>query len=233
VTRKRALIIGASSGIGEATAVALADLGWSVTAIARRMERLRNLSNGRDNIEVREVDVSDVNALEKVISDCNPIDAIVYAAGWNLSERELNVLDPLDWYTSMSINIDGAFHATRFVLPQMRGRGGVIVYVSSISATEPDGSGAAYQASKRALHGLAHAVTIEESQHGVRASLVLPGLTATELNYKRRVPPSDDERALFLTPEDVAATIVHICTLPPRVMITELTIVPTAAARNR
>jgi serine 3-dehydrogenase len=71
----------------------------------------------------------------------------------------------------MSINVDAAFYATRSVLSKMRHRGDVIVYVSSISALQPNASGASYQASKRALHGLAHAV------NGVRASLVSPELT--------------------------------------------------------
>jgi serine 3-dehydrogenase len=73
--------------------------------------------------------------------------------------------------------VDAAFYATRSVLSKMRHRGDVIVYVSSISALQPNASGASYQASKRALHGLAHAVNVEESKNGVRASLVSPELT--------------------------------------------------------
>ena len=92
---------------------------------------------------------------------------MIYCAGWNLPERELAILSTKDWYRSFDINIHAAFASTQAVLPGMRERGaGTIVFISSISATHPDGSGASYQSSKRALHGLAEAINYEEGRTG-------------------------------------------------------------------
>lgn len=227
-------MIGASSGIGASTAVGLANLGWAVTAVARREDRLLDIAGQNPNIRTTTLDVTDASALNHTLEEVGPLDALIYAAGWNLPNRELDVLNTEDWYHAFNVNVNGAFIATRAALPQMRLKGGgVIVYVSSISAVRADASGAAYQASKRALHGLAEAINIEEVGHGIRASIVMPGLTKTEFNSLRRTPPSEEQRASFLTSKDVADAIVFICELPAGVMIPELTIVPTANPWNR
>lgn len=234
MNQRKALVIGASSGIGASTALGLADLNWAVTAVARRQDRLRDLALQNPNIQTTTLDVTDTSALNHTLEQVGPLDALVYAAGWNFPERELEVLDPDDWRHAFNVNVNGAFIATQAALPQMRlNGGGVIVYVSSISAVRADASGAAYQASKRALHGLAEAINLEEVGHGIRASIVMPGLTKTEFNSLRRTPPSETQRSQFLTSQDVADAIIFICELPARVMIPELTIVPTANPWNR
>lgn len=231
---RRALVIGASSGIGAATALSLADLDWAVTAAARREDRLRDIALRNPKIRTTPLDVTDASALNDTIEQVGPLDALVYAAGWNFPDRELDVLNPEDWLHTFSVNVHGAFIATRAALPRMRlNGGGVIVYVSSISAVRADASGAAYQASKRALHGLAEAVNLEEAGHRLRASIVMPGLTKTDFNSLRRTPPSEAQRAGFLTSQNVADAIIFICQLPTSVMIPELTIVPTANPWNR
>lgn len=231
--QRHALVIGASSGIGAATAIGLSGRGWAVTAAARREDRLADLAREHPGVRTAAVDVTDGPALRQVVEQAGPLDALVYSAGWNLPDRELGVLTPEDWHRTFSVNVDGAFAATQAVLPQMRLTGGLIVYVSSISAEHVDGSGAAYQASKRALHGLAEATGFEEGGHGIRTSLVMPGLTRTEFNALRRTPPTEEQRADFMTPEDVAEAIVFICELPTHLMIPSLTIVPTVNPWNR
>jgi serine 3-dehydrogenase len=233
MSKMHAVVIGASSGIGKETVLGLVTLGWNVTAIARRGNLLDELSALHANITTQVVDVENTKLLEKIIRESEPIDALIYAAGYNIPERELSVLDATNWHKLQRINVDGAFYATTAALEQMRIHGGVIVYVSSISASQADVSGAAYQSSKRGLHGLAAAVNIEESKNRVRASLVAPGLTRTDFNSLRRNPPSEEQRAQFLTPHDVAQAVIFICTLPAHVMIPELTIVPTAIPGNR
>ena len=232
--RRRALILGASSGIGAATAVSLAERGWHVLAAARREDRLAELAKEHSGICTAVVDVSDTAAVRSLVESSEPLDALVYAAGWNLPDREIKVLAEEDWKRSFSVNVDGAFAATQAVLPQMReAGGGVIVYVSSISAEKVDASGVAYQASKRALNGLAEVTSLEEGHYGIRTSLVMPGLTATEFMGRRRVPPTAEQRATFMSAEDVADAIAYICELPPRLMIPSLTIVPTVNPWNR
>ena len=233
MTQRHALVIGASSGIGAATAIGLSTRGWAVTAAARRGGRLAGLAHEHPGIRTAVVDVTDGHALHQVVEQAGPIDVVVYSAGWNLPDRELAVLTPEAWHRSFSVNVDGAFAVTQAVLPQMRLNGGLIVYVSSISAEHVDGSGAAYQASKRALHGLAEATSFEEGKHGIRTSLVMPGLTRTEFNALRRTPPTDEQRADYMTPEDVAEAVVFICELPTHLMIPSLTIVPTVNPWNR
>jgi serine 3-dehydrogenase len=234
MTKRRALVIGASSGIGAAVAIGLSNRGWDVTATARRKDRLADLAHEDPRIQTTMVDVTDEKELRQVVAEVGAIDALIYAAGWNLPDRELNVLAVEDWHRAFSVNVDGAFAATQAVLPHMRREGGgVIVFVSSTSAEHADASGAAYQASKRALHGLAEATNFEEGRHGIRTSLVMPGLTKTEFNSLRRNPPSEEDRLNFMKPEDVAAAIIFICELPSHLMIPELTIVPTVNPWNR
>ena len=234
MSNRHALVIGASTGIGAATARTLSLSGWDVTAIARRPQLLNVLSQENPRIRGIGGDVTDTDALDTLVRREGPFQAVVYAAGWNVPDRELTVLDTHTWRQLMSVNVDGAFTAVSAALPAMRAAGdGLIIFVSSISAVQPDASGAAYQASKRALHGLAGAINLEEGHHGIRACLVLPGLTRTDFNALRRNAPSEEQRATFLSPQDVASAIAFICELPPHVLVPELTVVPTANPWNR
>ena len=90
----------------------------------------------------------------------------------------------------------------------------------------PDLSGAAYQASKRGVLGLAHAVRMEEKQNGIRTSVICPGLVNTELVEKRPVKTLPEVLAQALQPEDVAETILYVSKLPPRAVIPELHLLP-------
>ena len=93
----------------------------------------------------------------------------------------------------VSVNLNGAYYATHAVLPAMRERrSGHLIYIASVSALWPDPSGAAYQAAKRGLLGLAHAVRFEEKENGIRTSVVCPGLVETEILVKRPVKPTPE-----------------------------------------
>lgn len=231
---KHALIIGASSGIGAATAEQLAKDNWLVTAAARRSERLVNLSSKFPNIRPQELDATDRTAVEETIRTLPVVDALIYAAGHNVPERELDVLVESDWRQLFDVNVTGAFHAIQAVLPKMRAAGGgLIVLISSISAERGDASGAAYQASKRALHGLAEATSFEEGPNHIRTTLIMPGLTRTDFNSLRRNPPDEEARKKFLSAEDVAGAVVYVCKLPSHVFVPSLTIVPTSNPWNK
>lgn len=230
-----ALVIGASSGIGRATAVQLAQEGVSVMAAARRLDRLRELESELTaqglKVAVSEADAAkaaDMRRLAKETRDqFGKIDILVYATGTNTPDRSMRRLRPEIWDALIQVNLNGAYYATDAVLSEMReARSGYLIYVSSISGLAPDVSGAAYQASKRGLVGFAHAIRMEERENGIRTSVVCPGLVNTEILEKRPVKPSAETLAKALLADDVAELIVGIAKLNPRVDIPEVQITP-------
>jgi len=232
-----ALVIGASSGIGRATAIQLARDGALVMASARRIERLRELRDALAaegfRVEVHAADARDAAAMEELAEatrrTLGPIDILVYATGTNTPDRAFRRLRPPIWDELIRTNLDGAYYAAYAVLPAMRERGrGHLVFISSISGQAPDVSGAAYQASKRGMIGLAHAIRLEEKENGIRTTVVCPGLVDTELLEKRPFKTSAEQLAVALLPEHVAEAVLACLKLPPRAVIPELTIVPSA-----
>jgi NADP-dependent 3-hydroxy acid dehydrogenase YdfG len=231
-----ALVIGASSGIGRATAAQLAREGVSVMAAARRKNRLRELEKELSEqglkIAVSEADAVNVEDMQRLANETRArfgeIDILVYATGTNTPDRSLRRLSPPIWDELIQVNLNGAYYATQAVLPEMReARSGHLIYVSSISGLAPDVSGAAYQAAKRGLVGLSHAIRVEERENGIRTCVVCPGLVNTEILEKRPVKPTEETLAKALLAEDVAELIVDIAKLNPRVDIPEVQILPT------
>jgi NADP-dependent 3-hydroxy acid dehydrogenase YdfG len=231
-----ALVLGASSGIGRETAKLLAKRGARVMASARRGDRLlelqKELSGDGATIAVSPADASnleDIQGLvERTVKQLGDIDLMVYVTGTNVPDRSLKRLTPEIWDMMIDVNLNGAYYATRAVLPRMRERGaGYLIYVSSVSGMFPDVSGAAYQASKRGLIGLAHAIRVEEKENGIRTCAILPGLVDTEILDKRPVKPPPETLAKALQAEDVAEVVVAVAELPPRAVVPELQIVPT------
>ncbi|MFL6414976.1 MAG: SDR family oxidoreductase [Bryobacteraceae bacterium] len=233
---KVVLVIGASSGIGRATALLFAGAGAKVVASARRADRLRELEEEAAGagfaVKVQAADASKAEEMKKLVdgtqSSLGPIDILVYAAGTNIPARALSVLNPETWNMMLDSNLNGAYYATYAVLPGMRAaKGGLLLYISSISGLMADASGASYQAAKRGLVGLAHAARFEERQNGIRTCVVCPGLVDTELVQKRPVKPTREILEAALQPEDVAEMIIAIASLPPRAVVPEIQILPT------
>src|SRR5205085_5841727 len=126
------------------------------------------------------------------------------------------------------VNLSGAFYATHAVLPTMRkAGGGHLIYISSISGIVPDVSGSAYQAGKRGMIGLSHAVRVEEKEKGIRTCVICPGLVETEILEKRPVKPTAEMLAKALQPIDVAEVVLSIAKLPPRAVVPEIQLLPT------
>jgi serine 3-dehydrogenase len=229
------LILGASSGIGRAAAVLFAREGARVVAAARREDRLQSLKEQlaaeQCDITIRRADVSSPEEMgqlaQATLTDFGRIDVLVYASGTNTPDRSMERLTPGIWDSLIDVNLNGAFYATRAVLPAMRSaRSGLLIYISSMGGVMPDLSGAAYQASKRGVLGLAHAIRMEEKLNGVRTSVICPGLVDTELVEQRPVKVSPEVLSKALQPEDVAETILYISKLHPRAVIPELHMVP-------
>lgn len=232
------LILGASSGIGQATAIMATNTGATVIAAARREERLLEMQTRLRTdgvaLAIGKADgdnLDDVTALVTgVIAEHGRIDIAVYACGTNSPDRAMKVMPPATWNHILQTTLTGAFYFSHALLPHMRQAGaGHILYVSSTAGVIADLSGAAYQASKRGLLGLAHAIHLEERPAGIRTCCIMPGLTNTELVEKRPEKLSADTLEKALQPEGVAATILHVMQLPPRVTVPEILMVPSLA----
>src|SRR6202790_1644022 len=230
------LVVGASSGIGRESAVLFAREGARVVASARRGDRLRRLQDELAKeghpIEISPADTSNADKMEQLAQPTRLLfgngGILVYAAGTNTPDRAMKRLNPQLWDMMLSVNLSGAYYITRAVLPSMREKGaGHLIYISSISGLVPDVSGAAYQAAKRGLLGLAHAIRVEEKENGIRTCVICPGLVDTEILDRRPVKPSAETLAKALRPEDVAETVLPVARLPPHVCVPEMQVVPT------
>ncbi|HEY4088876.1 MAG TPA: SDR family oxidoreductase [Bryobacteraceae bacterium] len=233
---KVVLVLGASSGIGRAVAQLFAVEGARVMAAARRENRLAELQSemakAGHTIEVHACDASnaaEVDALAKLTREkLGKVDFLIYVSGSNVKNRALSDLDVPTWERMISVNLSGAYYATKAVLPAMReAKSGYLIYVSSISGLTPDVSGASYQAAKRGVVGLAHAIRVEEKQNGIRTCVVCPGLVDTEILENRPVKPGADIMKLALQSEDVAEAILSVAKLPERAVVPEIQVLPT------
>lgn len=232
---KTAVVTGASSGIGLATANLFADAGAKVHAAARREGAIREGAGKRvasGAVVPHALDVSDAGAVRRMVEEVGEgsggIDLLVCAAGVNVPERKLGELTAESWDMLLSVNLSGAFYCVRAALPYLRESRGLVVLISSVSGTWPDMSGPAYGASKAGMTQFARACGLEEHGNGVRFSSVLPGIVDTPILDNRPEPPPKEVRDLALKPEDVAATCMFLATLPERAYIPEVTVLPTA-----
>jgi NADP-dependent 3-hydroxy acid dehydrogenase YdfG len=231
----RVVVIGASSGMGRESAALFAREKARVMAAARRKDRLAGLreemaAEGRE-IETFAADTREASQMAALARRAKErfggIDTLVYATGTNTPDRALTRLNPAVWNDLIATNLTGAYYAADAVLPIMREqKSGLLIFVSSMSAYIPDVSGAAYQASKRGLHGLAHAIRFEERANGIRATIVAPGFTDTEIMRHRPVQPTVEQLAKALRPEDVAQMVLAIAQLPARVYVPEVQMQP-------
>ena len=229
------LVVGASSGIGHETATLFAQAGARVMASARREERLRDWKEAQARegrtVEIFPADAADPSQVEQLVQRTREhfgeIDILVFATGTNVPDRSMKRLSIGIWEMMVSVNLNAAYYVTAAVLAAMRARGsGHLIYISSVSGLFPDISGAAYQASKRGLLGLAHAIRVEEKENGIRTCVVCPGLVDTEILDRRPVKPSPETLAKALRPEDVAEAVLAVATLPARVCVPEIQVVP-------
>jgi serine 3-dehydrogenase (NADP+) len=241
LTGQSGIIMGASSGMGRACALAFAGQGAQLVVAARRKDELEHLvadvarAGGKaiavpaDVSKRAEVDA----AVQRAVKEFGRIDVLVNCAGVNIRTRKMSEVDQAGWDRVIGINLTGAFHCMQAVLPTMRGqRGGLIIHISSISGLWGDLSGAAYQASKHGLSGLANATMMEERQNGIRVTVIYPGLCDTPILLNRPVPPSQEQRDLMMKPEDIAQACLFAASLPARTYCSDLVLMPGALQCN-
>lgn len=226
---RRALVTGASSGIGLATALALARAGAEVHGVARRRDAMEQASQGLFRAHRADVTRAEqMVAVVEEISAAGPLDVVVFSAGTNVPERRLEQLTPETWDLLLATNLSSAFYGLRAALPAMRRPGGLAIFISSVSAAWPDASGPAYQAAKAGVSAMARAAALEELGRGVRFSTIMPGAVDTPIMDRRPQPPDAEQRRRMLRPEDVAAACVCLAQLPENVHVPELTILSAA-----
>lgn len=183
---RRALVTGASSGIGLGAAVALAGAGAAVTLVARRaaeLEALRNaLRAGGAQAEARAVDITDLDATAALVAAEGPFDVLVNAAGL---ARHAPALDttPADYDAAMNLNLRAAYFLTRAVAAGLiaAGRPGSLIQISSQMGHVGGPDRAVYCASKHALEGMTKAMALEWGPHGIRVNTICPTFIRTPL----------------------------------------------------
>lgn len=210
---KVAIVTGGGSGIGAAI-VQLLEAGGAVCHPVSRRGPVK-------------VDVSDQGAVREFVDSLDRVDILVCAAGENVKQRRLEQLKPDVWDHMLAVNLSGAFYFVEAALVKLREARGDVVFIGSVSAQWPDGSGPAYQASKAGLTAFGRAAAFEERNKGVRFSVIHPGLVNTPLVWQRPVPPPPATVAAMLEPQDVAEACLFVLSLPRRAHVAELTILPT------
>ncbi|HEY2747196.1 MAG TPA: SDR family NAD(P)-dependent oxidoreductase [Polyangia bacterium] len=239
-----ALVTGASSGIGAATATALVDGGARVAVAARRAGRLAELVErirhaGGEAIAV-DADVADRAAAERMVAATverfGRLDILVNNAGL-MKLAPFAAGSPDDWRAMIDVNLLGVLYCTHAALPHLkRAGGGHVVNISSVAGREPFPTGAVYCATKYGVIGFSETLRREHLADKLRVTVIEPGAVATEL-----VDQVTDEKAKQqiqawqaamrqLQPADIAAAIVYAVTQPDRVAVNELLVRPTDQA---
>ena len=233
---KNVLLTGGGSGMGQATALALAKNGANVAIAGRNKENLNStvsLAQATEKISAKEADVTDRNSLEDLFQwfdvEFGSLDYLVHAAGINVAMRSMEELSPDDWDKLIQINLTGSYNVLRLTLNRMRPlKKGLIVLINSVAGKRSVPlAGIGYNASKFGMSGLGIGVAEEERNNGIRISNLYPGEVNTPILENRKEPPGEEHRQSILQAEDVASVILHLCQLPERVHIPELVVKPT------
>ncbi|MBE9138329.1 SDR family oxidoreductase [Nodosilinea sp. LEGE 07088] len=233
---RRALVTGASRGIGEAVAHALAQAGYDVALLSRSLETLEPVRAALADYGVvakaYAIDLAKVDSVRsrmlEVIADFGPFSVVVNNAGMGYTGA-LATMPLADWQQVMDLNLTGVFQCIQAVLPTLRLGGGTIVNVASVAAQSAFPDWGAYTVSKAALVALSRVLAVEERGHGIRVVTVSPGAVNTPI-WDTDTVQADFDRSSMLTPEVVAQTILHTILLPPHAVIEDLTLMPAGGA---
>ena len=233
--RQRALITGASRGIGKATALAFAKSNIDVALVSRSKKSLEEVAEEVDRLGARAgaypLDLAEVESVrarvEAIANDFGTFDILINNAGMAYTGDALDV--PLDrWQQVLNLNLTSAFECTRAVLPAMRAAGsGTIVNIVSIAGKQAFPGWSAYCASKFGLLALSQSLAAEERARGIRVVALCPGATNTPF-WDTETVRIDLDRTKMLAPETVARTILQAVLLPAEATMEEVTLAPSA-----
>ncbi|SRR5579883_458684 len=230
-----ALVTGASSGIGRATALAFAQVGIHLALVSRTQSMLETVAAEvtQYGVKVRcyPMDLLQLEhvrpAIAAIVADFGPIDILVNNAGMGYTGAIATT--PLaDWQRVLDLNLTSVFQCIQGILPSMRERRrGTIINVSSIAGQQVFPDWGAYCVSKFGLVALSKTLAAEERAHGIRVVTVSPGSVNTAL-WDTDTVHADFDRSQMLTPTIVAQSILHAATMPEYAVIEELTLMPNA-----
>ncbi|MEJ7816656.1 MAG: SDR family oxidoreductase [Rubrobacter sp.] len=240
LTGKTAVVTGASSGIGEATARLLVREKCNVVLAARREDRLNSLAAelGEGALPVP-TDVTDPAACEDLISRAvggfGSVDILVANAGLGLY-GSIAQGKPEDWRRMFEVNVLGVLYTTRAAVRHMLDRGsGDVIFVSSLAGRRvPRADGTVYAATKHALTAVAEGLRMDVHTKGIRVIKVEPGLVRTEFpesSYPNAREYYAQREYSPLEAEDVAEAVIYAVEQPPRVSVNEILVRPTEQAK--
>ncbi|NMR31241.1 SDR family NAD(P)-dependent oxidoreductase [Crystallibacter degradans] len=237
---KRAVVTGASSGIGKASVKALRDSGWDVIAVARRAERLEDLAaeTGATAYAADITDAASVDRLVKNVLATGGIDALVNIAGGAFGTDSMLEGKLADWEHMYNVNVLGTLRMIQGFLPALRENGeGSVLLLTSTAGLAAYENGGGYVAAKFAEHSMANTLRLEEAEHNVRVIEIAPGLVRTEEFSLNRL--GGDRTAADkiyqgvdkpLVAADVADVVAYSLNLPHHINLDQVVIRPVAQA---
>ncbi|MBO3749591.1 SDR family oxidoreductase [Streptosporangiaceae bacterium NEAU-GS5] len=250
--RRPALVTGASSGIGAATAVAFAAAGHPVALGARRVDTCEELAAairaGGGTAVAHRLDVADSDSVKSFVAaatDALGDPEIVVSGAGDVSPDRIHDLDPEAFGAQLQVQLVGAHRLVSHVVPAMVARGrGDVVFVSSDVVRVPRTRMGAYVAAKNGMEGMARALQMELEGTGVRASIVRPGPTATGMGLNWDATTTGEvldewvtwgvaRHPYFLKPEQVAAVILTVVSAPRGCHLTLVEVEPEAAITRK
>ena len=241
MSRERvAVVTGASSGIGAATAIALAGEGFTVIAVARREDRLKALAAAHSSIQPFTTDITkqaDVDSLAASLAG-KPVEVLINCAGGAFDSASVLDGDPEIWQKTYEINVIATLRVTKAIAPLMKSQGHIVI-VSSTAGHRAYENGGSYVAAKFAERSVAHTLRLELNGQPIRITEIAPGMVKTdEFALVRNAGDSAKAAKVYegvespLTAEDIAESIYWSTSVPAHVNIDSLVIRPVAQAAN-
>lgn len=239
---RTAVVTGASSGIGAATARRLAAAGYHVALTARRADRLESLAKELTatgaSVSVHPLDVTDRAAVDAFAASLDAVDVLINNAGGAFGAESVATADPADWRAMYEVNVLGVLNVTQALLPALTASGdGTVVVLSSTAGFVAYEGGGGYVAAKHGAHAIAATLRLELSGEPVRVIEIAPGMVKTdEFAVTRFRGDTDKAAAVYagvaepLTADDVADTVAWAVTRPSHVNIDLLVVRPRAQA---
>jgi NAD(P)-dependent dehydrogenase (short-subunit alcohol dehydrogenase family) len=233
LTGKKAIVTGASSGIGKEVALRLLKAGTQVSLVSRNPEHILSELPAGSNAKSYAIDLGDVSQvaikMQSIVAEMGGVDILINNAGMAYIGELIDMPLP-EWQKLLDLNLTSVFQCLQAVLPTMRSqKSGTIINVASIAGKQGFPNWGAYCASKFALLGLTQAIAAEEQPHGIKVMSICPGSVDTPLwdTLGDKVPPSFN-RAAMLRPATVADSIMTLINLPADAMINDLVLMPNA-----
>ena len=233
---KVAWVTGAGSGIGRASAIALALDGATVVLTGRRKEPLDEVAaeivKAGGKAIAEPADAGDAKAVQaiadRIKSKLGRLDILFNNAGLNVALRNWDQLTAEGVDTTIDGNLRSAFYCTLAALPMMRAqKDGLIIHTSSWAGRYVSlVSGAAYSAAKHAMLAMSESINQQECLNGIRSCCLCPAEVATPILDKRPVPVSAEQRARMIQPEDMAAIVLFVSHMPASVVLNEILVSP-------